>query len=66
MSKKKTPTGFIAECQCGLIIGAIDYKRTDKKDSGRILGRWLHDGCKIIPKFDSSWQVTCNACRCDE
>lgn len=65
MSKKKKPTGFIAECQCGLIIGALDYERTDRKEAGQIMGKWLHDGCKVIPKFDSAWQATCNACRCD-
>lgn len=65
MSKKKKPTGFIAECQCGLIIGALDYERTDRKEAGHIMGKWLHDGCKVIPKFDSAWQATCNACQCD-
>lgn len=66
MGKKKKPTGFIAECQCGMIVGALDYYRTDRKDTGRIIGQWLADGCKVIPMFNSSWQTTCNACRCDK
>lgn len=65
MKKKKSPTGFIAKCQCGLIIGALDYLRTDRKEAGKIIGKWVHDGCKIIPKFDSSWQSTCNHCACE-
>lgn len=65
MANKKKPTGFVAECQCGLIIGALDYTRTNRNDAGKIIGKWIHDGCKIIPKFDASWQVTCNVCACD-
>jgi hypothetical protein len=65
MTKKKKPTGFIAKCQCGLNVGAMDYINTDKAEAGRILGKWLHDGCTVIPMFDSSWQVTCSPCECE-
>lgn len=65
MTTKKKPTGFKAQCQCGVIIGALDYTRTDRKESGKIMGQWLHDGCMIIPQFDSGWQTTVNFCQCD-
>lgn len=62
---KKIPTGYIAECQCGLIVGALDYTRTERKEAGQIIGKWLHEGCKIIPQFNSSWQITINTCKCE-
>lgn len=64
MIKKRKPTGFVAECQCGLIVGALDYNRINRQEAGRIIGKWLDSGCKVIPQFDASWQVTCNECRC--
>ena len=64
VTMKKKPTGFIAICQCGVIIGALDLDRTGRKEAGQIMVQWLHDGCKVIPKFDSSWEVTCSHCVC--
>lgn len=61
---KKKPTGFIAECQCGEIVGALDYERTDRHEAGSILGKWLHDGCTVKPMFDSSWSVHVEPCKC--
>ena len=63
---KKKPTGFIAECQCGVIVGAMDYIRTDRSEAGKIIGMWLHDGCKVIPMFEGSWSVKCSVCCCDK
>jgi len=62
---KKKPTGFIAHCQCGEVIGALDYDRTDRKEAGRIMGEWLADGCAIYPKFDSNWSIVVSRCRCE-
>lgn len=62
---KKTPTGFVATCQCGVIVGAMDYARTDRKDAGQILGKWLHDGCTVEPRFAGTWSATVEACRCE-
>jgi len=59
-------TGFIAICQCGNIVGALDYTRTDLADVGKILGQWLHDGCTIQPRFDSHWTVKVTPCQCVE
>lgn len=61
---KKKPTGFIAVCQCGEKIGALDYKRTDQKKAGQIIGAWLADGCIVVPKFESSWSEKISACKC--
>ncbi len=62
---KRKPNGYIAQCQCSEIIGAIDLNRTERKDSGKILGKWIADGCTLIPKFESTWQVTVTSCKCD-
>lgn len=62
---KKQPTGFVATCQCGVIVGAMDYTRTDRKDAGQMLGKWLHDGCTVEPRFAGTWSATVEACRCE-
>ena len=63
---KKKPTGFIATCQCGNVVGAMDYDRTDRKEAGQILGQWVADGCTISPRFESCWSEHISACRCKE
>ncbi|MFA5323353.1 MAG: hypothetical protein WC373_11840 [Smithella sp.] len=63
---KKKPTGFIAICQCGKIVGALDYSRTDKKEAGLLLGVWLADGYTVEPRFDGSWSVTITGCKCNQ
>ena len=62
---KKQPTGFVATCQCGVVVGAMDYTRTDRKDAGKMLGKWLHDGCTVEPRFAGTWSATVEACRCE-
>jgi hypothetical protein len=62
---KLQPKGFIAICQCGLIVGAMDYQNTERKEAGKILGQWIADGCTIQPKFEGCWQVTVTSCKCD-
>lgn len=62
---KKKPIGFIARCQCGEIIGAMDYNRIDRKQAGKILGAWLADGCIIEPQFESSRIIRITGCKCD-
>ncbi len=61
---KNKPTGFVATCQCGEVIGAMDYQRTDRKDAGKILGQWIADGCTIEPRFDDTWLVKVTDCKC--
>lgn len=34
---KKRPTGFVATCQCGVVVGAMDSKRTDQREAGKLL-----------------------------
>ena len=62
---KKKPNGFVAICQCGNVVGAMDYERTDRKDAGKILGTWIADGCTIEPRFDGSWSTKIKTCKCD-
>lgn len=62
---KYKPTGFIAICQCKQIVGALDYKRTENKDAGIILGRWIADGCIIEPKFTGDWSCVVKSCICE-
>ena len=64
--EKRKPIGFVAICQCGEKIGAMDYTRTDRQDAGRLLGQWLADGCTIEPRFDSGWIEHITSCRCAE
>ena len=63
MSKKK-PTGCVAICQCGKIIGAMDYARTPIKDAGKILGQWIADGCIVESRFTGSWSAKIESCEC--
>lgn len=66
MSKKQHPRGFVAECQCGIVIGVLGYGMVDRREREIIIGIWMGKGCKIVPRFDDSWRgITCNACRCD-
>lgn len=63
---KKKPSGFIAVCQCGQTVGAMDYERTERADAGKILGAWLADGCVIQPRFGGSWSETLSTCKCED
>lgn len=63
--KKRKPNGFVALCQCGVYVGALDARRTDRKDMGKLLGEWLMDGCTVEPRFVDTWSVQIESCRCD-
>ena len=63
---KRKPTGFVAICQCGLVTGAMDFERTDRADAGKILGRWLYEGCTVEPRFKGTWSVNVQSCTCDK
>jgi hypothetical protein len=60
------PSGFVALCHCGKIIGAMDYQRTQPRDAGRVLGDWLVAGMTVKPMFGSSWSVNLEACACED
>ncbi|UXY14780.1 hypothetical protein N8I74_15865 [Chitiniphilus purpureus] len=62
---KRRPSGFCATCQCGVVIGALDAKRTARRDMGQILGKWLFDGCTVRPYFDGTWSIEIRRCECD-
>lgn len=61
---KRRPTGFVATCRCGIVIGAMDFERTDRKEAGRILGEWLYSGCSVDPRFGNAWSDTVKPCGC--
>lgn len=65
MKAKKKPTGYVAMCQCGVIVGAIDMNATDRKDAGRLLGEWVSDGCVLTPQFSGSWSAAISPCECE-
>ncbi len=62
---KRSPTGFVAICQCSKFVGAMDFTRTPKAEASKFLGRWLQDGCTVMPHFTGSWEATVEACQCD-
>jgi hypothetical protein len=62
---KLKPTGFVAKCQCGVYIGAVDIRRTRNEDVSKLLGKWLFtDGCTVEPRFDGTWMETISPCQC--
>lgn len=63
---KSKPTGFVAKCQCGVYIGALDYDRTDRKEAGQLMGQWLADGCTVEPRFESTWSEMIKPCECNK
>jgi len=65
---KRKPIAFVAICQCGVTVGAMDFERTDRKEAGQILALWLMDGCTIEPRFDIPWLwiATIEPCKCDK
>lgn len=63
---KRKPTGFVAVCQCGVAVGALDATRTDNKDMGRIMGKWLSDGCTVSPRFEGTWLAEIKPCQCEK
>ena len=64
--KRKTPTGFVATCQCGKTVGAMDYTRTDRAEAGKLLGQWLTLGCTVMPRFTGTWSAHMERCECGE
>ena len=64
MKKKKNPDGFVARCQCGKIVGAMDWERTTHKQRGALLGEWLFSGCTVEPRW-GNFSATIEPCQCD-
>lgn len=62
---KRKPTGYIATCQCGVLVGAIDLINSERKDAGKVLGNWVANGCLLTPKFDSMWSAYVKPCQCE-
>lgn len=62
---KRKPTGFVALCQCSVVVGSMDAARTPRADAGKLLGRWLADGCTVAPRFEGTWQAHVQPCQCE-
>jgi hypothetical protein len=62
----RKPTGFVAVCQCGVAIGALDLERSERGDVSRLLGKWLMDGCVVHPQFTNTWAARLEPCKCDQ
>ncbi len=63
MARKTNPIGYVARCQCGAILGAMDYTRTPRDEAGKMLGSWLHEGLTIEPRW-GTWSATIAPCTC--
>lgn len=63
--RKIGPTGWVAICQCGSIVGAMSKVRTPPEDRGPLLGLWLFNGYTIQPRFGSNWSVDLSPCSCE-
>jgi hypothetical protein len=64
--EKKKPTGFVAICQCGVAVGALDLVMSDRRDVARLLGAWLMDGCVVHPQFGGGWAAYLEPCKCGQ
>lgn len=60
------PKGYIAICQCGSAVGAIDLTQTERSESGKILGQWVANGFTLIPRFPGTWSVNLSQCKCND
>ncbi len=64
MIAKRKPTGYVATCRCGEIVGAIDLTRTPRKEASFILGQWVANGCTLTPRFNETWSAWTVGCKC--
>lgn len=63
--EREKPKGFYATCRCGVVIGAMDFVRTERKDSGKLIADWLMWGCTVTPVFEGTWGVKVGNCTCN-
>lgn len=63
MTTKQKPTGFVAKCQCGSFVAALDMERMERSDVAKMLGDWLSRGDTVEPRF-GSWRQTIMPCVC--
>ncbi|AWE96266.1 hypothetical protein CSC26_7217 (plasmid) [Pseudomonas aeruginosa] len=42
----------------------MDINRTERADAGRLLGKWLYDGCTVEPRFAGTWSAEIGPCKC--
>lgn len=63
---RRKPFGFTATCQCGVVVGALDAERAERKDMGRLLGELLFNGCTVTPFFGGTNCFEIKSCRCEQ
>lgn len=61
---KREPSGFVAKCQCGEFTGALSLAGMENSDAGKLLGKWLYDGCTVEPRFAGWESENIKACSC--
>ena len=59
-----TPEAWIAICQCGQTIGAVDRLRSATPEVSDALTSWLHRGCVIEPRW-GSFRAIISPCTCE-
>lgn len=62
---KRRPKAYIATCQCRRIVGVIDLERTPRTEAGKLLGKWVSDGCVLAPIFEADFSVNVYPCKCE-
>ena len=49
----------------GMVVAALDARRTEPKEMSRLLGEWLFkDGCTVEPRFAGTWSEIIKPCQC--
>lgn len=59
-----TPDGWVAICQCGQTIGAVDRLRSATPEVSATLTEWLQRGCVIEPRW-GSFTANISPCTCE-
>jgi hypothetical protein len=59
-----TPEAWVATCQCGQTIGAVDRLRSPASEVSAALTGWLHRGCTIEPRW-GSFSASISPCTCE-
>jgi hypothetical protein len=60
---RNIPTGYVAKCQCGKYVGAIDAERTPISEISQMVSRWFSEGLAVEPRF-GKWDQFLESCKC--
>lgn len=62
---KIRPAGYVAHCQCGEVVGVVDFSKTDSAAAALLFKQWLDDGCALYPVFSARFSIVVGKCGCD-